>query len=49
MADDAQITEEYIFFERKRSKFFFYAVRYGTKVKSCQDFSEFFWEILDGR
>jgi len=45
MADDAQITEEYIVLNEKGTCPFFYASRYGTKVKSFNDLCVLLGEI----
>jgi hypothetical protein len=42
MADDQEKTEESFDLNEKGTSPFFYACRYGTKVKSFQDFCSFF-------
>jgi len=42
MADDQEKTEDLYNFNEKRTSPFFYASRFGTKVKSFYDFSELF-------
>ena len=42
MADDAEKIEVFIILNKKGTSPFFYASRYGTKVKSFQDFIVFF-------
>jgi hypothetical protein len=42
MADDQEKTEVLFYLNKKGIHPFFYASRYGTKVKSFQDFSGFF-------
>jgi hypothetical protein len=42
MADDQEKTEVPSYLNTKATSHFCYACRYGTKVKSFQDFSGFF-------
>ena len=42
MADDAEKTEDLYYLNEEGTSPFFYVSHYGTKVKSLDDFIEFF-------